>query len=189
MPITFSDYLQAKYALDSRSLNRDVLQLLLADLKSRHKLRWLDLGTGTGAMIRRLIDCNIADSLDIVGVDTDRELLLSAKTILKNHLTNQGYAVEDRQPSLVARRAGQSLRIRFECFSLLNPNPAIAASGYDLVTAHAVMDIVPLDAAVQQIMKVLDERGYFYATLNYDGDTSLIPTYSDQTLERRILAI
>ena len=62
----FADYLEAKIALDERSLNPDVRRACITRLRTRQPvLRWLDAGTGTGAMVRRLLRAGLPASVSI----------------------------------------------------------------------------------------------------------------------------
>jgi SAM-dependent methyltransferase len=183
--VDFRAYLDAKYPLDSRSLNRDVLENLKQALAPKRHLRCLDLGTGTGAMIMRLID--LGASLDIAGLDLDAGLLEVATEQLARKLHNLGFQTEKKARTISARRNGQALRIRFECGSALDRIPDQHKASVDLISAHAFMDIVPLQPVVENILDRLVPGGIFYSTLNYDGETALLPVYSDQEYERKII--
>ena len=54
MPVTFAEYLAAKFALDERSLNRVVREAFWNALRDLPSIACLDVGAGTGATIRRL---------------------------------------------------------------------------------------------------------------------------------------
>jgi hypothetical protein len=76
MHIEFADYLEAKFPLDERSLNADVRQACFERLgRKRGVLHCLDVGTGTGAMVRRLIDSGLHASFHITALDRDASLL------------------------------------------------------------------------------------------------------------------
>ncbi len=55
------------------------------------------------------------------------------------------------------------------------------------MTANSFMDIVPLLETVHTVRKLLTENGLFYATINYDGLTELMPDYCEPVLENCIL--
>ena len=187
MKYPFYTYLAAKYDLDSRSLNADVLLAVTSSIGRRDKLRWLDLGTGTGAMIRRLLDKITGASLSVIGVDTDTQLLALAQTQLRSHLINQGHSIREQNNTIVAESNSQSIRLGFENCSALNLHPRITRSKFDLVTAHALMDILPMQATSRLVARQLVQGGLFYSTLNYDGDTALLPIYQDQAFETGLL--
>lgn len=187
MSADFRAYLDAKYPLDSRSLNRDVLENLKSAISAKRHLRWLDLGTGTGAMLKRVIDMNPVASLNITGLDIDAGLLAAAAEQLTDCLQQNGFQIEDAGGGISAYREKQTVRIRFECASILDWSPNDTGAGFDLITAHAFMDIVPLQPVTCKIREYLETKGLFYTTLNYDGETALIPVYSNEKFEGKIL--
>ena len=61
MPIAFADYLQAKFALDERSLNHEVRGAFLDALHSLPQIQCLDVGAGTCATLRRLLNSALSE--------------------------------------------------------------------------------------------------------------------------------
>jgi SAM-dependent methyltransferase len=183
---SFADYLEAKLALDERSLNVDVRQAALERLtRTSTVLRWLDVGTGTGSMIRRLLKTDLHRSLEITALDRDTRLLDIASTKISGELARLSYDVRPRGNAVEACKTDRQLRVDFRCCSLLEFEPKPAC--YDLITAHAFMDIVPIGPAVSRFKAYLAAGGVLYATLNYDGDTALLPLYADPAFEDAIL--
>ncbi|MGH8475498.1 MAG: class I SAM-dependent methyltransferase [Methylococcales bacterium] len=187
MNFEFRAWLDAKYPLDSRSLNRQVLDNLKQMLRAKTHLRCLDLGTGTGAMSKRLIDWGLEASLEIIGLDIDAELIDVATDNLRHYLNDLGFRTEGRHRTISAHRNHRKISVAFERASVLEANPDPDFGPFDLVTAHQFMDLMPLKPAVDKIRKLLAPDGIFYSTLNYEGETSLIPVYSDEQLERKLL--
>ena len=187
-PVSFADYLEAKFALDERSLNPDVRQACLDRIGSeRRVLRWLDVGTGTGAMVRRLIAGGLGPALAITALDRDAELLTAASVTIDAQLETQGYSTLVHSAGIDAQRSGQSISIAFQCRSLFDFEP-VKPAFYDLITAHAFMDVVPMAAALSRFSRWLAPGGVLYATLNYDGYTAIFPVYRDEAFETDLLA-
>lgn len=187
MPIDFADYLDAKFALDERSLNRHVRQACIERIgSSRPLLRWLDVGAGTGAMVRRLYK-DIPGSLSITALDRDADLLDVASAKLKAELARDGYRTLTSRRGIEADISKRRIFTDFACCNLLDFEPR-PAGRFDLITAHALMDIVPLEAALSRFAAWLAPGGLVYATLTYDGDTTLYPPYDDQNFEASLLA-
>ena len=187
-PVGFADYLEAKFALDERSLNPDVRQACVDRIGSeRRVLRWLDVGTGTGAMVRRLISCGLRPALAITALDRDAELLAAASIAINAQLETLGYGTLVHSAGIDAQRSGQSISIAFQCRSLFDFE-LVKPACYDLITAHAFMDMVPMAAALSRFSRWLAPGGVFYATLNYDGDTAMFPVYRDEAFETGLLA-
>lgn len=168
MDMPFADYLSAKYPLDERSLNRSVYELLIATLAERQAVRCLDVGTGTGAMLKRLLE-SVNVPLSLTGLDQQADLLAMAEQSIKP-LLPENNVVE--------------LALINTTLADFSAKPA----SFDLITAHGFMDIVPLQTSVQRFAEWLAPGGLFYATLNYDGDTALFPIYHDEAFEKRLLA-
>jgi SAM-dependent methyltransferase len=186
MDIAFADYLEAKFALDERSFRNEVKRSCLERLRSKPFVRCLDLGTGTGAMVRRLIESGLAASLAITALDCDSHLLALAKQDLAERLKRLGFQVRVEAERIDANDANRTVRVELVRSRLFEFDPPQHA-GYELVTAHSFMDLVPLARALSRVSMWLQDGGLFYTTLNYDGHTALLPRYRDPAFERAIL--
>lgn len=185
--IEFADYLDAKYPLDERSLNVEVRQACLERMRApRPHLRWLDVGTGTAAMVRRLLGGGTCASLSITALDRDRSLLDIARAKLAAELEHSGYHTLAGSRDVEATRPHHHVSIRFSCSSLFEFEPSELAR-FDLITAHALMDVVPIEAALTRFRGWLEPRGMLYMTLTYDGATALFPAYGDESFENDLL--
>jgi SAM-dependent methyltransferase len=184
----FADYLEAKFALDSRSLNADVRQACIERIASRRAhLRWLDVGTGTGAMVRRLVKNGLRASLSVTALDADAGLLDIASSKLVTDLEDGGYNTRLHGVGIEAAKADQRIVVHLPCCSVFDYQPGSPAA-FDLITAHSLMDVLPLEPALARFSAWLAPGGMFYATLNYDGDTGLFPVHDDEAFECLLLA-
>lgn len=187
MPIDFADYLEAKFALDERSLNPHVRQACIEHIgASQPLLRWLDVGTGTGAMVRRLYR-DIPCPLSITALDQDSGLLDVASAKLKAELERDGYRILTSRRGIEVDTSARRIAIDTACCNLLDFEPRTAGR-FDLITTHALMDVVPLEATLSRFAGWLAPGGLLYATLTYDGETTLYPLYGDQSFEAALLA-
>jgi hypothetical protein len=57
----------------------------------------------------------------------------------------------------------------------------------DAVMAHAFLDIVPLRPALERFRGLLAPAGLLYATITYDGRTTLLPAAAEAGVEERLL--
>src|SRR5690606_31855445 len=93
MEIDFAEYLAAKFGLDERSLNPDVRRVCFERLRGAKALRCLDVGTGTGAMVRRLAESEAGASLFVTALDRDPELIRIASNDLAESLVRRRFQV------------------------------------------------------------------------------------------------
>jgi SAM-dependent methyltransferase len=176
----FIRYLAAKKGLDDRSLNRqvwDALAQALVDRADSAPLRVLEVGCGIGTMVERLLDHGLLTRAAYTGIDADPGCIRAAARRL------QDYAASRRVPLTVdaggAMRfaaPAQDVRITFAAADLvdfLDRQPDKAA--WDLLVAHAVLDLIDLPAVLPRLLSRLAPGGLFYFTLNFDGATILEP--------------
>ncbi len=179
-------YLEAKYPLDSVSLNRRVRRRFRRRLERLESPRLLDLGTGTGAMLRRCLTLNLKGSPLLVGIDSDAGSLALAR---------EKIALLQGQPVAMPAAAGVqgAPRIRLLRLDLVKaalgrmPPTGLAAGGFDCVTAHALMDLLPLEPVIDWVWALLRPGGLFYASLNYEGLTKFLPAGAHRNFEAALL--
>ena len=196
LPVDFPSYLEAKIEIDDRSLHPRLLAGVRGRLRRSEGLQLLDLGTGTGAMIRRLLRRAPGLRGELVGLDPDRDSLEVAARCIRRELGARGYAVDAEQTpghiEVAAARAGdasQGLRVRLVAGGLLDTEvpEGLGCRSFDLVTANALLDLLPIEKALGAIRRLLRPGGWLYATINYDGLTALLPPDQDPELERGLL--
>lgn len=184
--IPFSDYLDAKFALDERSLNEQVRVALSSQLRGRARLSCLDVGSGTGAMVRRVLRICHTPELLITVLDCDREMLETARRRIAGELQQLRLTVDENGPALRGESIGRSVVVDFVACRVSEFSPP--AFRYDLITAHSFMDLVPVDSTLQSFEQWLLPDGLLYATLNYDGKTSLYPPFEEFGHESELLS-
>lgn len=168
MPVAFADFLQAKFALDERSLNREVHAAFLDALHGLPQVHCLDVGAGTGATLRRLLNSELTTPLSLTALDRDPALLDIARQEAAGWLQNK-----------------QLMVIRFAAGELKDYRPD---RRYNVITAHAFLDLTPLPESLRLFAAWLQPGGYLYASSNYDGDTALLPVCEDADFEATLLA-
>jgi SAM-dependent methyltransferase len=188
--------LEAKFSVDSASLNRGLYVTFCDRLRGKVDPRILDLGTGTGAMLRRILSLNLQGQVHLVGLDQDQENLIVALDRTEQALQGSGFRVRGKESDgrMTQIRAGKQnveLRVDLVPGDLLDWQKIeqIGEHSFDYITAHAFMDLMPVKSALTEIRKLLTKVGVFYSTLNYDGQTLLLPQYEDSGFEKRLLQI
>lgn len=187
MDISFREFLEAKYLLDERSFNQSVQSIFLTELKSREKVAALDVGTGMGAMLQRLILSGSAPSLKLVGVDQDAELIKAAGSKILSLLKNQHYEVTQDGQSTIGSKPARKIEVILDHCTHEKFFHRHANDRFDIITANAFMDLIPLDTTVRLFGDHLAHNGLFYAAINYDAGTTLFPSYPDEQFEDELL--
>ena len=181
----FEEYLEAKFALDERSLNASVRGALLEELQGRGHLTALDLGSGTGAMVRRLLRWFPGTDLSVTALDRNAELLATARLHIRNELQRAHFVINEHASGLCAESIGRTVSVEFACCEIGEFDRP--AASYDLVTTHAVADLLVPVALCRRIERWLRPGGYWYASVNYDGGTFLFPSCDESDFERELL--
>ena len=149
-------YLDAKRALDDRSLNREVLDRFAAELPPEPEI--LEVGAGTATMVERLVDWGVIDGGRWVAVDAHADALAAGEDRLGN-------AVGD---VAVEFRAADAFEFASEA--------AAAGERFDAVVGCAFFDVVDAAPAVEAFA---DVAPLAYAPITYDGETRFAPPDPD----------
>ncbi|TKX46211.1 class I SAM-dependent methyltransferase [Halorubrum sp. ARQ200] len=149
-------YLDAKRALDDRSLNRTVLDRFAAELPPEPEV--LEVGAGTATMVERLVDWGVIDAGRWVAVDAREDALSAGEARI-------GGAVGD---VAVEFRVADAFDVASEA--------AAAGERFDAVVGCAFFDVVDAAPAVDALAEVAPVA---YAPITYDGKTRFAPPDPD----------
>ncbi|MPZ44024.1 MAG: methyltransferase domain-containing protein [Betaproteobacteria bacterium] len=181
--MSFADFLAAKYPLDERSVNPSVRSAWMRGLQDMPVLDCLDVGAGTGATVRRMLEWRPSRPWCLTLLECNHDLIERARTDTLRLLTERGCRPAwrgDRLESEDGRFAASFVACGLESYR--------PQSRYDAIVAHAVMDLVPLAPALERFAQWLRPDGYLYAAINYDGQTELGPPYRDAAFESELAA-
>jgi SAM-dependent methyltransferase len=181
--VSFADFLAAKFALDKRSLNPEVLSALLQCLRDMPSLECLDVGAGTGATVRRLLSWRPSQPWRLTALDRDADVIAIAHDTTRQVLAQAG----ERPAATAGTVRSHDGRIEV-CFAACELAAHRPRSRYDLVTAHAVLDLVALAPTLTAFARWLRPDGLLYATINCDGEPEILPRYHDADFEHAVLA-
>jgi SAM-dependent methyltransferase len=176
----FIRYLAAKKGLDDRSLNRQVwnhLEQALRDRADSAPLRVLEVGCGIGTMLERLLDRGVLTRAAYTGIDVEAGCIRAAAQRLQAYAAaRQVPLTVDSGGAMLFSTPPQDVRITLETadlFDFLAREPG--KSAWDLLVAHAFLDLIDLGAALPPLLSHLAPGGLFYFSLNFDGATILEP--------------
>jgi len=163
---SYSQYLQAKRTVDDRALNVHVQRAALRALPRQRKGAVLELGGGVGTMVDRLLDWGTLGDVDYTLLDSNAESLAEAAHAApvwarggrRNHPGGSN-----------AKVCVKTQHARLEDW--------IEASEeqFDLVIAHAVLDLIDVATIMPRLLRCLAPAGVLWATINFDGDTIFMP--------------
>ena len=178
---SFTRYLAAKKSLDDRSLNRQVFDALLQSLDAisgPEPLRVLEVGCGLGTMVERLLDWGLLGRPGVyTGIDLQPGNIAGARERLRAYAAQRGYRFSEEAGMLQLQpRTGQSLSLTLEAIDLYDfLRREQGRQTWDLLLAHAVLDLVDLPVTLPPLLSLLRPGGYCYFTLNFDGATIFLP--------------
>lgn len=166
--MSFIRYLDAKTSVDDRALNAHVWHTLGQHWPTNRPVRVLEVGGGIGTMAQRL---------------HTRGVLRPATR----------YTLVDEQPANIAeatRRLAPLTDIEWdvEAADIFDFAARRGGRAWDVLLAHAVLDLFALDKAVPRLLTCLRPGGVFYFTINFDGVTTFQPEI-DRALDDRIEAL
>jgi len=166
---SFTRYLAAKKSVDDRALNRHVWQALKARLPER-PLRVLELGAGIGTMIERVAEWELLSTAVYTAVDSEADNIAH----LCQRLTQSGFIPHENR--LRWSSDGRSLTVYPHTADIrqIAADPAQAGQ-WDLLIAHAVLDLLPLERLLAPLLGLLKPGSLFYFTINFDGETIFEP--------------
>ena len=172
----FGRYLAAKRTVDDHALNRVVWARLVEEVRrlpAADTLHVLEIGAGIGTMVDRLVDWGLPAAapapLAYLAIDESAENVVQAR----------------RRPTPLP--APHTLDFaQADLFDFLaRPD---TAGRFDLVIAHAFLDLVDIPSTLPRVLGLLRPGGLLYATINFDGVTAFEPAI-EPALDAQIEAI
>jgi len=186
---SFLRYLAAKKDLDDRSLNRHVRDTLAGALLERRQTspcRVLEVGCGIGTMLERLIDWQLLTDTIYTGIDMHPDNIGEARLRFRRYAAARGADLALEAGRFLFRQPWLTVVAEFETIDLFHfLAREHSQRRFDLILAHAFLDLVDLGAALPGLLALLVPDGLFYFTLNFDGSSILKPTI-DSSLDQRI---
>ncbi len=149
----------------------------MGDRQDSSPLRVLEVGCGIGTMLERLLDWGLLTRAAYTGIDVAPEFIRAAAARFRAYAAARqaSLTVEPGGAMLVSTPA-QEVRVTFEAADLFDfLDRAPGKSAWDLLVAHAVLDLIDLPTALPRLLSRLAPGGLFYFSLNFDGVTAFEP--------------
>ncbi len=158
----FTRYLAAKRSVDDRALNRHVWQTLAEAVRAAadRPLRVLEVGAGIGTMVERCVEWGLFPRADYTAIDSEESNIHAARARLADLTSGD-------EPGLQVRLQTTDLYD----FAARSDN----RQHFDLLIAHALLDLLHLPAALPSLLGMLRPGGLFYFSINFDGATLFLP--------------
>jgi len=156
---SFIRYLAAKKTIDERALNQSVWHCLTQRLPTAtpdNPLRIVEVGAGIGTMAERLLEHNLLTHAIYTAIDIKATNIQAAKERLQ--------------------RVSPNVRLELEAIDLFDFAAREDGRCWDLLIAHAFLDLMNVPSTLPVLFSFLRPGGLFYFTLNFDGATILQPT-------------
>ena len=168
-------YLSSKRSVDDRALNRRVLEAFHTQLGLSHKpLRVLELGAGLGSMVTRLWELGVIRDAQYTLVDRDSASLCEARRRLSIWGRTVG-AVDGDADRLRVRAEPGALEVSFENSELFGYLHGCPAATFDVVLAHAVLDLLDVPSLLPVLWRALVPGAVVWLPLTFDGETIFLP--------------
>lgn len=199
--IDYIRYLEAKRSVDDRALNKEVLndfKRLLRNVANEYTVRILEIGAGTGAMLRRFLATEFFQHqrrVEYTMVDHKADVLIYARHMLTGEKLSESMqkstgdttdlhlaSTDDMQiPSV----AVQDMDVHFrtdDALAYLRGNE----KKFDAVVAAAFLDHVGLDETIPLIRNSLLPESpirAFYFPINFSGVTRFKPDVNQAIID------
>lgn len=157
----FVRYLQAKRSVDDRAMSRRVWERLRSEARTlAPEMRVIDVGAGIGTGLGRMIEWGLFESF-----------------------TRVQYLAVEPSPELASHRypAAPAVETRILPASLddLEGFAHDSGTGFELVVAHAVLDILELEPGLDRLVALAAPGGLLYFPITFDGETIWEPALDE----------
>ncbi len=151
--LDFPRYLAAKKTVDDRALNKDVWRALGENMPDKPAV--LEVGAGIGTMVERLIEHRFITGGHYKAIDIQPRNIAIARERFQQQTLPFSLSLESSDLFELFKQPGQEK--------------------WDVVIAHAFLDLINVPAALPQLFAILKPHGLFYLSLNFDGATIFEP--------------
>jgi SAM-dependent methyltransferase len=176
---SFTRYLSAKKSVDDRALNLRVWNKMaqtIREVYGQRHLHLLEIGAGTGVMLRRMVENGLLQNAVYHAIDADPENIRFAKEELGKWGAAMGFQVEEKDKGFSMQMPSGQLLIILEEADLFDFIECCKdEQTWDLLIANAFLDLVDTASTLPLLRELVEPGGWFFFSVNFDGLTILEP--------------
>jgi hypothetical protein len=140
-------------------------------------------------MFERTVEWGLLRHARYTALDAQTENIQHARKRLATWGLDHGFTVAARPDGLKFSREGQEIDLELIAGNVFDfIQQGAGRQAWDLLVAHAFLDLLDLPEALPLFFRLLRPRGLFYFTINFDGLTALEPQI-DPVYDELILAL
>jgi SAM-dependent methyltransferase len=176
----YPEYLSVKKSIDDTSLNRKVWDTmagwLLSSQIDNETIEILEIGAGTATMIERLLDEKLLLNCRYTALEIEPGFRDYAQQRLQNWSNKNNYAFLIKEPdNWIISQGTCRVDIQWHTNDITKRKDCYPTGSFDLIIAHAVIDLLPVPDCMGDIIKLLRADGGYYFSLNFAGKTVFTP--------------
>ena len=176
----YPEYLSAKKDIDDTSLNRKVWDTmsgwLLSSQNKDNTVEILEIGAGTATMIERLLDAKLLMNCRYTALELEPGFREHAMERLRNWSKENDLAFTIVAPEKwIISHESTRIEIHWRGDDITKNMDSYQDGSFDLIIAHAVLDLLPVPECLDNILKLIRPGGAFYFSLNFAGETVFTP--------------
>lgn len=173
-------YLESKRSVDDRAINRVVLDALRERLPTGRPLRILEIGGGTGSMVRRCLRWSLLEDAQYHLVDEDAESIAKLPALFATWAETQSNTACESQGPRHLRLSSQSASIHLHLEEAeVSEYLSKCEESFDLVIANAVLDLVDLPTLLPKLWSRCASDALYWFTINFDGESVFLPALAN----------
>jgi SAM-dependent methyltransferase len=175
--------------------SQEVYNKFKEQVKDKENLKILDIGTGIGGLITRIIELDTFNyNQEFIGIDINDKSLQDSGNYFKWWGQKNGYHIleqkieDDAFANLIIKKEGMEHRVKFYAASVYDVDKILGlCNGQpDVVMGNTVLEHLNPELALKTIKTYLKEGGLVYLPVNADDELIVRPEYADAELDEKI---
>jgi precorrin-6B methylase 2 len=171
----YIDWLAERYHFDAAARHPLIEEKFLHALPPNDTIALIDVGAGTGANCRYLME-KIPANQEWILIEQNSEFSEESLRSLQHHGLQKGYETYLQNGTLTLKAPAKTVQIKALQGSLLEINRMADLSATNAVVANAVFDLFTAEEFETFVQKITRHQLLFYATMNYEN-MHFLPTH------------